>query len=331
MAVAVSALLAAVGGGMAGHGGRVGDAVGDRLWSAVRAEGRPGGATGPVPATTRTGTGVGGGPRIAPPPPEVLARQVGDLLTGRRRTWTERQGSVGPDRVHVPRDQLRLTPVVAPHAVWSDTWSTSRTGHGAAGAVDATACALCASLGWSHDLAVGTSVDRDGPVTGVQGELVGGGQLALASVQAGARVAGERGPVSAGAQGRVRGTVGAEFEARLHAVLGHDAQDVEVRGSAMAGASAKAEGTAGLHLLGVAVTQSAEGEAWAGAGAKGVAGFHHAGTKVAWRLGLGGAWGFGAATEWSGSVDVAGVPAQHRRLARDALFTAAHITMFVPH
>ncbi|MCW2926694.1 MAG: hypothetical protein JWM86_662, partial [Thermoleophilia bacterium] len=121
------------------------------------------------------------------------------------------------------------------------------------------------------------------------------------------------------ADGRVKTTLGAELDARGRARLSASAQDLEVRGSAIAGASARAEAKFGVNLLGVAISQKATGEAWAGAGARGAVGVHRTEDRLEWRLGWGAVLGLGAAAEWEGAVDVAKVPARHRRLAAATL------------
>lgn len=322
LAVALAVLMGSVGATMRTSGSGLGGDVGDRLQRAVEAN--------PVhdaPVLDRRRVAASGLMMPPPPAPEVLARRVAGLFDGRARTWSERQVSGGDTPLHVPRDDLRLTPVVAPTAVWQQRWK----GHGSAGgfdaAGDARACMLCTALEWSHGNQTGASLNRGGVRTGGETEASVQARLAVASVEASARVERGIGPAVASLQARLRGTIGGEAEARARLALGRDSQDIELRGGAMAGAVGRSEGTVGIRLLGIAITQSGRAEGWAGAGARGVVSAHRDGGQVQWTLGWGAALGLGGAGEWSGSIDVSQVEARHRRLARDALMTATRVAL----
>lgn len=315
ISLAAALLLAGVGSAMHGPGRDLGVDVGDRIDRLIARE-QPAPVT--HHATSRAALVTSGSGQ--------LLHQAASLLDGRTRTWRDRRRSGGQTPVHVPRDDLRLRPVVDPAAVWQRDWARDGSVAGFGTAADARACFLCGSLEWSHGLQPNAGRTRRGGDVGLEGSAEAETRLALASVEAGARVGRQLGPAALAAQGRVRGTVGLEGDAKATLRLGPGSQRIELRGGAMAGAAARAEGKVGVELLGVAITQSGRAEGWAGAGARGVADLRREGSTVEWNVGWGAALGLGGAAEWGGSVDVSEVPVRHRRLARDALLHAAAIT-----
>lgn len=277
--VVVALLLAGVATGMGDHGGSLGARVGER----------------------------------------IAALASGEGSTRRWRDARERRTGGGTEPVRVSRDELRLEPVVDPAALWHREWSDDRTLRGTRVQAHASACAVCASLEWSHDLGTGTRADGDGARTGLAAGVDGSIRLALAAAEATIQLDRTVGDARVTAKGRVRGAVGAEADATGELQLGASAITAQVDAGAMAGAIARAEGKVGVDLLGVAISQSGRAEGWAGAGLRGTAGVHHEAGAISWRFGWGGALGLGGAAEWSGQVDASRVPESHRRLARDAL------------
>jgi hypothetical protein len=289
IAVAAALLLGGAAVGMRGGSGSIGDGIATRLGAAID----------------------------------------GEKASGRWRTAHEVRTGGGSTKVRVSRDELRMSPVIDPLAVWSGSVERSATIAGARTTVDARACVLCGALEWSHGLTRGAATGSDGSSAGIGGELTMHGRAALASGELNARVERDIGRAGAAfAQGRVRGTLGGELDAAATARLSRGAFDAELEGGAMAGAVARAEARAGVDLFGVAIRQAGSVEGWAGAGVRGAAGVHVGGGVTSWRFGWGGALGIGGAGEWSGSVDASKVPATHRRLARDALLGAVRVASF---
>lgn len=282
LAIAVSLLLVAVGGGAAGAGGSVGEAVAERLGQVVDAA----------------------------------------SSGGRRREARERRWEGGDQPQRVPRDVLRLAPAIDPIAAWHRHWVRGTRVAGIDGRIETRACAFCVALEWSHEHGSGAQLDTSGAHVGLQASVSGAARLALASVDAAIRARRTIGPVRLTSQARARATIGAEADAELRARISRREQDLQVGGTAMVGAAARAEGRIGVELLGVALEQAARAEAWAGAGARGMVGVHRTPDRISWRFGWGAALGLGGASEWSGSVDVSGVPQRHRRIARASIATA---------
>jgi hypothetical protein len=258
----------------------------------------------------------------------AIADVLGDLVehgATRRsvRGVREVRAGGGDVRVRVSRDEIRMTPVLDPRALWQRGWSGegSRTGVDASASISA--CAMC--TGWEQDRGV---VADPGEGGGLLGTVEGSARLALAAVQAQAAARRDLGSVgSVEATARARAMVGVEASGDGELRIGGGV-DAEARGGVMVGAVAKAEGRAGMELFGVALEQTGSAEAWAGAGAKGVLGVHASQGRLQWRVGWGAALGIGGATEWNGAVDVSGVSAEHRRLARDALDATMAVTRF---
>lgn len=265
----------------------------------------------------------------------TLGRVVGTRLeaaldgTPRRWRWSrEVRGGGGDVAVRISRDELRMSPAIDELAVASRAaaWSGERAG--VRGELRARGCLLCVSGEWSRELRPGGEVGSEGARGGLAAGVEASGRLAFASAEADGRLERDVGSVgSAFAQGRVRGTIGAEADATARVHVDGSSIDAEVDAGAMVGAVARAEARVGVDLLGVAIRQSARAEGWAGAGIRGTAGVRRSPGVTSWRFGWGGALGLGAATEWSGTVDASAVPAGHRRLAGAAL-TAALRTAF---
>lgn len=287
IAVGAALLLGGIGSGFAAHGGTLGRGVGDRV-SAIVAQ---------VP-------GVG--------------------PTRRWRTAHELRTGGGSDPVRVPRDELRMRPVVDPVA-WRE-WRWRRAGEraGVRGTVDAQGCIGCGSLEWSWELLRGGQVRSDGSRSaGLGAAIEGSMRLAIASVQV--AVGAERdlgGAGSAFTNARLRGAVGVEADVAARGLLTRGGIDVGVDAGARAGAVARAQVRSGVDLLGISIRQSAAAEGWAGAGARGAVGVRTSDGRIEWRTGWGGALGLGGAAEWSGSIDVAGMSPAHRRLARASIAAA---------
>lgn len=269
-----------------------------------------------------TGAGVGdaGGRRL----------EQAVLAEGRWRDQREvrREGGSAPSRV--PRDDLRLTPVFDERAAWSRRWRDRRRIAGIDTATDLRACALCVALEHGHGLTRGATGGSEGGVVGIEAGAEGEGRLALAAADASVHATGKLGPATFDGQGRLRGMLGGEARAAAGLQLGRSVQDLELEAGATAGAVARAEGQLGVDLLGVAIRHGGRVEGWAGAGARGVVGVRRERERLSWRFGWGAALGLGGAAEWQGSVDISAVSPRHRRLARDALATAARVAIGLP-
>jgi hypothetical protein len=267
--------------------------------------------------------GDGVGTRLAA---AVTSSDSDEHRPGSRRIVHERRIAGGSDPQRVPRDELRLAPIVDPHA-----WRQHDLRHplhlpGSTAVLDSKACLLCSALEWRHASRAGAS--KGGHVGGTL-DLTAEARLELAAADLGVRVGQHAGPLTASEQGRVRGVVGGSAEARARLKLAPGSQDLELSGTAMAGASARAEGRFGAQLLGVSVIQAGRVEGWAGAGAKGAVGVHREGGTFGWRIGWGAALGLGGAAEWSGSVDVSRVPSRYRELASAVLDAGVRSAAFV--
>ncbi len=265
---------------------------------------------------------------------ESVAGRIGALVSGEAATWrwrTAREARTGggSDPVRVSRDELRMEPMLPPVALWARGWETEREVAGATIDASASACALCASVEWSHELGPKAEAGSSGRYAGLAAGLELGGRMALISAELNAKAARRWGAgTSAFAQGRLRGTVGAEADAKATLVANREGVAVDATAGAMAGAVARAEVKTGVDLLGIAIRQSGRVEGWAGAGARGAAGVDVRRDSVSWRLGWGAALGLGGASEWSGSVDTSAVSPRHKRLARDALLASLSVTRF---
>lgn len=260
-----------------------------------------------------------------------VGERIGALVSGDRSSWRWRdarevRGEVGSRRVRVSRDELRMEPMLPPIAWWSREWSRHANVGGTTVDVEATACALCASLEHSHRLGPLASTGSEDTHAGLAAGLDLGAKLALVSAQVNARAERRWGTaVRMHGSGRARTTIGGEADGYAQLTASRDRVVLDAEVGAMAGAVARAEAQLGLHVLGVAIQQSGRVEGWAGAGAKGAAGIEFRDGAIAWRFGGGGALGIGGAGEWSGEVDVSGIPVKHRRLARDALVTSLRV------
>lgn len=264
---------------------------------------------------------------------DTVAGRIGSLVSGDAASWRwrdarETRTGGGSDPVRVSRDELRMEPLLPPVAVWVRDWKAQLRAAGATFDLAASACALCATAEWSHELAPKAEVGSGGRSAGLAAGLELGGRLALVSAELTARAERRWEGASAFAQGRVRGTVGAEADAQATLVASRDGVTFDASAGAMAGAVARAEAKAGVDLLGVAIRQTGRVEGWAGAGVRGTAGADIREGSLNWRFGWGAALGLGGAAEWSGSVDASGVPKRHRRLARDALLASLATTRF---
>ena len=263
---------------------------------------------------------------------DTVASRIGALVSGDGAAWRwrgekETRTGGGDDPVRVSRDELRMEPMLPPLAVWAQAWKVRHAVAGATIDVTTSACALCAAAEWSHELAPRAEAGSSGRFAGLAAGLELGGRLALVSAELNAKAARRWGTgANAFAQGRLRGTVGAEADAKATLIAGRDGVRGDATVGAMAGAVARAEAKAGVDLLGVAIRQTGRVEGWAGAGARGTAGVSVGDDTFDWRIGWGAAIGVGGAGEWSGQVDVSRVPASHRRLARDALIASLRIT-----
>lgn len=296
LVAAIAVLLGGIATTLAGDGRPIGDVVGARIGALVAGE-QPG-------ATSAR-------PRIA---------------RKRTRTWQERRWSGGDEPVRVPRDELRLTPVIDPRALWGDEWRRSGRVAGVDARVDASACAMCGALEWSHGVRSGAGVDERGSDVGFEGVIRASARLAIASADATIRARREFGPVAVSGQARGRVTVGGDAEGEAKLRLSRGAQELELDGSAMAGGVARGEAKLGVDLLGIAIRQSGRAEGWVGAGARGTFGVRREPARVTWRFGWGAAVGLGGAAEWSGSVDVSRVPERHRQLLRSSLVLAMRMS-----
>ncbi len=275
-------------------------------------------------ATMATTSRAGGSSIGATVADRARALVAGERVVVRTRAAHERRTGGGSVRVRVARDELRMTPVLDPIAWWQRHGERSGEWRGVRATGTVGACAGCAALEWSHEFGAGALArSGDEAASGIGGAIGASGRLALASVDASIALERDLGAHgSAFANARARGTIGVEADAELRAMLTRSELDAQVEAGAMAGAVARAEVRSGVDLLGVSIRQSARAEGWAGAGARGVAGVRVGRDRVEWRAGWGGALGLGGAAEWSGSIDVSGVPARHRSLARDALRAA---------
>ncbi len=280
VAVAVAVLLGGIATGMGAQGGSLGSGIGDRISAIVS----------------------------------------GDRATWRWRDARERRTGGGTAPVRVSRDELRMEPLLPPLAMWADEWKHHAVADGGA-TLDATAsaCALCASLEWSRELAPRATAGSDGPFAGLTASIEAAARVALASAEVGARAERRVGSARAFGQGRLRATIGGEADAAAEFAVARDGVTLDAEAGAMAGAVARAEAKVGIDLLGVAIRQSGRIEGWAGAGIRGTGGVRYDKGVVTWRVGWGAALGLGGAGEWSGQVDATGVSPTHRRLARDAL------------
>ena len=255
----------------------------------------------------------------------TVSGRIGALVSGDAASWRwrdarETRTGGGSDPVRVSRDELRMEPLLPPLALWSRDWRDQRElAGGVVVDVDASACALCAATGWSHELGPIAEGGSRGSFTGIVAQLEAHARFALVSAELGARASRDWGSDRAFVQGRVRGMVGGEADATATLKASRDGLEVDAGAGAMAGAVARAEAKAGVDLLGIAIRGSGRIEGWAGAGARGAAGVQVDRDSVAWRFGWGGALGLGGAGEWSGQVDASRAPPSHRRLARDAL------------
>lgn len=253
----------------------------------------------------------------------------GERAGGRWRSAHEVRAGGGSTRVRVSRDELRMSPLLDPLALWRDSIERSTTIAGVRATADATACLLCGALEWSHGLSRGAATGSEGSRSGIGAEAALHGRLALAALEVNGRVERDAAGVgSAFAQGQARALIGGEVDAAATAQLSRGGFDGQLEAGAMAGAVARAQARAGVDLFGVAVRSAGSVEGWAGAGIRGVAGVTTGGGVTSWRFGWGGALGLGGAGEWSGSVDVSKLPATHRRLARDALLGAVRVAAF---
>jgi hypothetical protein len=264
--------------------------------------------------------GEGTGRTLASAVPERIEQL---LAGGERRTAHEQRRGGGTVPARVARDDLRMNPLVPTVGVWERTLDRSARARGVDAHVSGQACALCVSIGTRHAASSGLIVDSAGKATGVQANLKADARFALFAAEVGTRLQrdiGFGGQLTA--QARVRGLVGAETTGRANLKLGRTEQRLDVGGTAMAGASARAEGRAGLDLFGVAIRQSGSAEGWAGAGVRGEVKVEHSGSSLSWKTGWGAALGLGGALSWGGTVDVSGVPASHRALGQAVLSAA---------
>lgn len=299
-------LLAVTGAGLGARGTELGDTVGKHVRQAVSASSEE------------------------QAPRHAAAAAMPSPLSGRRRAWHERRRQGGPAPVRVPRDELRLSPVVEPSAAWQRGWTREVAIAGIGAVAEARACALCTALEWSREVRSGAGVDGDGGDLGLDVEAAGEARLALASAELGVRAGRSLGAADVSAQGRLRGMLGAQANGTARARIGRSVQDVELDGGAMAGAAARAEGRVGVDLLGIAIRQAGQVEAWAGAGARGGVGVRRDGARVDWRFGWGVALGVGGAAEWRGTIDASKAHSVHGRRARDALDAAVRAARFDP-
>jgi hypothetical protein len=276
-------------------------------------------------ATSLGGSGAPMGDAVAGRMQELVAGDVASLPSGRRRTWHERRREGGTDPVRVPRDELRMDPVIDPHAMWSREWQAQGAPAGIASRADVRACAMCTRLDGSWGVRSGAGLDERGGDVGFEGTLRVAARIALASIDASVRARHDAGPVALSGQLRGRATVGADAEGEAKLRLSTHAQELDLDGTAAAGAVARGEARMGVDVLGVAIRQGARAEGWAGAGARGTVGVRHERDRVSWRFGWGGALGLGGAAEWSGSIDVTRVPRRHREVARAGLASALRV------
>lgn len=319
LVAAVAALLGILAVGIGGSGPGLGNAAGSRIVRLVAGEHSPSVAT-----RERTRTAA---------PAQARSLELGRLaravpLRGKLRAWHERRVSGGDEPVHVPRDDLRLSPILPPLAAWERRAEGRGDAAGFDVHRDARACLLCTALESSREFSAGARTGAGGGQLGLEASADLEARMAIAAIDVGARARRRVLGADVEAQGRARGLVGGEASAHATLRLGRDAQELEVEGGAMAGAAAKAEGRVGVELLGIAIQQSGRVEGWAGAGARGTVGVRREGARIDWRFGWGAALGLGGATEWSGSIDVSDVPPRHRRLARRALLTSVQLATF---
>lgn len=263
-----------------------------------------------------------------------IGARLGAIVSGEPRRWRSarelRRGG-GSVPVRVSRDELRMSPFLDERAVASHSreWTGERAG--IRGSLSTRGCLLCANAEWSHQLGPGAGIGSSGGHAGIAADVEATGRLALASAQVDGLIERDLGPHGAAfAQGRLRGTVGAEADAAARLQLAPAALDAEIDAGAMVGAIAKAEARAGIDLLGVSIRQAGRAEGWAGAGIRGTAGVRRTPGIVAWRFGWGGALGLGGAGEWSGTVDASAIPQRHREVAGSALAIAVRSALGLP-
>lgn len=277
------------------------------------------------------GSGVGG---EAGALGRAVASRLEAATSGEPWRWRDarevRRGG-GSVAVRVSRDELRMSPFLDERAAVSGRRDRSGERAGVEAQVTARGCLLCASAEWSHGLGPSAGVGSDGPHAGFAADVDVAARLALASAQVDARLERDLGEAGdAFAQGRLRGTVGAEADAAARARIGPGGADLELEAGAMVGAVARAEARAGIDLLGISIRQSARAEGWAGAGIRATAGLQRTPGVTSWRFGWGGALGIGGASEWSGTVDARAVPQRHRRLGSSALAALLRMTFGLP-
>lgn len=306
IAVAVAALLTGAATGMRSGGGALGGTIGALLERAASDD-----VVGASDRSEALTVAKAGGPviRAAPTPTnDARWRHARELRLG---------GGAIP--VRVPRDDLRMSPVLPRAALWSDRWTLTGRPAGIDSTVDVHACAACAALEWSHELRTGGATGSTGRHTGFEATVETAAHLSLAAVDAGVRARRDVGAAKLQGAARGRANVGGDADARARLRLGPVAQELELQGGVMAGAVARGEASAGIDLLGIAIRQGGRAEGWAGAGARGTVDVRRSAGMVQWRLGWGAALGLGGAAEWHGSVDVSGVPIRHRRVATGAI------------
>lgn len=215
----------------------------------------------------------------------------------------------------------RTKPVVS---WWRGRWShQAATGHSArstfaaSNAFDSQACVLCADATVAGASNLVATRARSAPA-GLAVHLTGSSRafLAVATVHLRDVLTMRGGPIAASVNAEAGATAGLEGQATGALDVSREHQDVSADATAVAGARAHGEVAAAARFAGVALSQSAGGEAWAGAGATGAFHLRHdSGTLVVGGR-LGAALGLGGAVEFESQVDVSGVAAQARRWSR---------------
>lgn len=216
-------------------------------------------------------------------------------------------------------DDLRLRPIATPWAVWKESLHRSEGSQAHGARVDVKACAACAGAAVRGHATAGAAGarDRDGRHGGdglaLHGRLHAYAALAAvdATGSAGVRVGEARGRL----QGRVAGAVGADVDAHGTVRAGTKVQELRLEGTAVAGATARAEARASVELVGIALQATGGAEGWAGAGATG--GVHvrrERRGRVTVGARAGGALGFGGAADVTATIDASELIRHRRRV-----------------
>lgn len=236
----------------------------------------------------------------------TIAGRIGDAVTRSVVGTHERRIGGGTLPVRAGRGRVRLPATIG----FDHARRRASIVRGASDGlrVGASGCWLCASASAEHGFTRGIRRSDQGIRTGLGYDASAALQLALAAAQATATWRATAGAVRSDARGRVRAAVGAEADAELGAHLGRGEQSLTLAAGGMAGASASAEGSVGLHALGIAISQSGSAAGWAGAGVEGRLDVRRAGARIEWDVGWGAALGIGGSARWRGAVDLTGLP-----------------------